>query len=171
MSGYDIKKLVEASVSNFWTESYGQIYPILRRLEAEGLARQTVEEGDGHPDRHVYSLTPAGRRELERWLGEPARADPGRIEILLKLFFARQVGVDDARSLLAQHRAQLADQLAAYEALEAALHETYAGQPDLPYWLMTVRYGIFVKRALLQWSDESLSALPGISPAAEAQRR
>ena len=25
MSGYDIKKEVEKSISNFWTESYGQI--------------------------------------------------------------------------------------------------------------------------------------------------
>jgi DNA-binding PadR family transcriptional regulator len=167
MSGYDIKKLVEASIGNFWTESYGQIYPSLRRLEAEGLARRTVEEGNGHPDRHVYALTPDGRRELQRWLIEPARADPGRIEILLKLFFARLVGVEEARALLARHQAQLAEQLAAYEALEAALQETYAGQPDLPYWLITVRYGIFVKRALMGWSDQSLSALAAIGEAAE----
>jgi DNA-binding PadR family transcriptional regulator len=32
MSGYDIKKQVETSISNFWSESYGQIYPALRNL-------------------------------------------------------------------------------------------------------------------------------------------
>jgi DNA-binding PadR family transcriptional regulator len=28
MSGYDIKKIVEQSVSNFWSESYGQGWPV-----------------------------------------------------------------------------------------------------------------------------------------------
>ena len=32
MSGYDIKKRFEKSLSYFWNESYGQIYPILRKL-------------------------------------------------------------------------------------------------------------------------------------------
>lgn len=42
MSGYDIKKLFDTSLRNFWGESFGQIYPILRRLVREGLA--TVQE-------------------------------------------------------------------------------------------------------------------------------
>ena len=44
MSGYDIKKLIEASISNFWTESYGQIYPILKTLVAEKLVTRTTAE-------------------------------------------------------------------------------------------------------------------------------
>ncbi len=32
-SGYDIKKLMEQSTSNFWNESYGQIYPILKDVD------------------------------------------------------------------------------------------------------------------------------------------
>src|SRR5258707_12735330 len=37
-SGYDIKKFMEQSTSNFWHESYGQIYPLLKQLVDEGLA-------------------------------------------------------------------------------------------------------------------------------------
>ena len=36
-SGYDIKAIVDRSTRFFWAASYGQIYPELRRLEAEGL--------------------------------------------------------------------------------------------------------------------------------------
>ena len=43
-------------------------------------------------------------------------------------------------------------------AIEAALRAAYAGNPDLPFWIMTVRYGQFVKRALLSWCDESLAS-------------
>jgi DNA-binding PadR family transcriptional regulator len=163
MSGYDIKKLVEASVGNFWSESYGQIYPILRRLEAEGLAERSVEEGDGRPDRHVYRITPAGRVNLREWLAEPAPPETPRVEILLKLFFARQVGPDQAIELVNMHRRGLAEDLARYEALEAALQSTYAGEADLPYWLLTVRYGVKMKKALLDWSEDTLSTLRGLT--------
>src|SRR5262245_56172302 len=90
MSGYDIKKTIEAGLSNFWSESYGQIYPILRTLVAEGLATSWVEEHTGKPDRHVYTLTDAGREDLTGWLAGPVDYDPGRIEILLKLYFGWQ---------------------------------------------------------------------------------
>jgi DNA-binding PadR family transcriptional regulator len=32
MSGYDIRKTVQESIRFFWSESYGQIYPALKRL-------------------------------------------------------------------------------------------------------------------------------------------
>ena len=35
-SGYQIKKEMEESTSNFWHESYGQIYPILKLLTENG---------------------------------------------------------------------------------------------------------------------------------------
>ena len=50
MSGYDIKKEIEESISNFWTESYGQIYPVLKSLVAEKLVTKTVQKGAGFLD-------------------------------------------------------------------------------------------------------------------------
>jgi len=44
MSGYDIKKAVEVSIANFWTESYGQIYPVLKRLTEQGLVEKSDTE-------------------------------------------------------------------------------------------------------------------------------
>src|SRR5207248_1647711 len=77
MSGYDIKKLIEASISNFWSESYGQIYPTLKQLVAEKLVTRTVKKQTGKPDRHVYALTPAGRRRLREWLARRCRRNLG----------------------------------------------------------------------------------------------
>src|SRR5256712_8387183 len=86
MSGYDVKKLIERSIAHFWSESYGQIYPILNRLAAEGLAERRRERQRGKPDRHVYSLTSKGRAELLRWLALPARPQPLPSEVLLERF-------------------------------------------------------------------------------------
>src|SRR5713101_9932570 len=53
MSGYAIKKFIEASISNFWNESYGQIYPILKQLSEEGLTSTHAEKQEGKPERYV----------------------------------------------------------------------------------------------------------------------
>src|SRR5262249_61796934 len=73
-SGYDLKKRIEGSVAHFWSESYGQIYPILSRLAAEGLIARRLERQKGKPDRHVYSITAAGPERP----GRLARAPPPR---------------------------------------------------------------------------------------------
>src|SRR2546430_12571660 len=66
MSGYDVKKLIERSIAHFWSESYGQIYPILNRLAAEGLAERRRGRPRGKPDRPVHLPTSQGRAELLR---------------------------------------------------------------------------------------------------------
>ena len=91
MSGYDIKKEVETSISNFWTESYGQIYPVLKKLIAEKFVTKSVEREPGKPDRHVYALTAKGRKELRRWLLEGSAPKVQRNEFLLKLFFGEEI--------------------------------------------------------------------------------
>src|SRR3954462_14113418 len=70
-TGYAIKRFIERAASFFWSVSYGQIYPELRRLEAAGLIRgRDVTEGGRR--RREYSLTAAGTDELGRWLAGPA---------------------------------------------------------------------------------------------------
>lgn len=170
MSGYDLKRFFEQGVSFFWAESYGQIYPILKRLSAEGLVAQGDGERGGakararagapHPRRAVYAITPAGRQALVAWLGEPAEPQPGRrLEILLKLFFARQGGPGVAARLVADFRAHHAALLATYAATEARLRADHAAHPDLPFWLLTLSYGQQVSRGLVAWCDEAARTL------------
>ena len=52
LSGYDIRRIYAQSLGNFWSESYGHIYPILKRLKAEGLAtRGDASGGQAQPQR------------------------------------------------------------------------------------------------------------------------
>ena len=178
MSGYDLKRFFEQGVSFFWAESYGQIYPILKQLRAEGLVADADGErggakaraGPAHPRRAVYAITPAGRAALARWLAEPAEPQAGRrLEILLKLFFARQGGPGAAARLVADFRAHHAALLATYAATEARLRADHAAHPDLPFWLLTLSYGQYVSRALVAWCDDAARTLA--APPAPAPRR
>jgi len=159
MSGYDIKKRVGESISNFWSESYGQIYPILKRLVDEELVTKTVERQSGKPDRHVYALTEQGLKELHRWLAEGVVPKVERNEFLLKLFFGEEVSLATNIKHVEKYREVQLHLLEKYKAIEQEIKTRYADDSNLPYWLMTLRYGRHVSQALLRWCEETLLTL------------
>jgi len=155
MSGYDIKKAIEQSTSNFWSESYGQIYPILQELVRQGLARRRAAPA-GARERQLYSITGKGRRELRRWLAQPTVPGGVRNESLLKLFFGRESGAATHRREAERLRRDAVTAAAHLGELRALL-EANASEPDAPYWLITLRFGELQSRAQLQWLDEALA--------------
>ena len=75
MHGYEVIQELEAQSDGRWRPSAGSIYPTLQMLEDEGLV--TSEERD---DKRVYTITDAGRAELEerreRGAGDPWEFGP-----------------------------------------------------------------------------------------------
>ena len=158
MSGYDIRKTVQESIRHFWSESYGQIYPALKRLEAQKLVKRARGVQKGRAGRQVYALTPTGRRKLKEWLTQAPMMPPFRNELLLKLFFGRLVSREACRENLRQFRQRQEQFLQSYRQVEDRLHSQYEGHADRPFWLMTLSYGAHQSRALRDWCDESLAA-------------
>ncbi len=158
-SGYDIKKFMEQSTSNFWSESYGQIYPILKQLVEEGLATSHTEKQEGKPERYVYTLTDRGLEELRHWLTEPIEHMVERNELLLKLFFGRQNTVASNIEHVKQFQILQEQLLHKYRGIEAYLEANCANNADLYYSLITVRYGIHRCQALWSWCEEAIDTL------------
>ncbi len=159
MSGYDIKKRFEDIASNFWKESYGQIYPILKRLNEEGLAIRSIEKQIGKPDRHIYELTKEGHLELKTWLLEPVEQHVGRHEILLKLIFGPKVSVDENIEQIKHFQKNHINELAQLQSVKTKIESENCEKPHLPYWLMTIRFGELVNEALLKWTEEVLTTM------------
>src|SRR5262249_57343213 len=87
-TGYEIKKAIDGSTRFFWTASFGQIYPELKRLQRDGLVRSR-QEPRGKVKRTFYELTPNGEEALRDWLtdGENMIFEV-RGEGLLRLFLS-----------------------------------------------------------------------------------
>jgi len=70
------------------------VYRAADRLAAAGLCRPDhTEPGESGPERTVYRITPAGRRDLAKWLVEPVlRARDLRPEFLLKVRLTVRAG-------------------------------------------------------------------------------
>ncbi len=158
-SGYDIKKFMEQSTSNFWSESYGQIYPILKQLVEAGLATSHTEKQEGKPERYMYTLTDKGFEALRQWLTEPIEHTVERNELLLKLFFGRQNSITDNIEHVQQFRTLQEQLIQKYQGIEGYLKANCTDNPDLYYSLITVRYGILRCQALLTWCAETIDML------------
>lgn len=158
MSGYDIGQVVRASIGHIWNESYGQIYPTLKRLAADGLAVARKERQKGKPDRYVYSITGKGRERLAAWLGVPPRPEIPRNEMLLKLFFGAQAPTEAligyVEHMVETHRGLL--EKCAESERDIDRHRQY---PDAPYWKMAARFGQLEMEAHLRWAEETLIEL------------
>ena len=159
MSGYDLGQAIRASIGHFWNESYGQIYPNLKRMAAAGLVTAKIEKQKGKPDRQVYSITPSGRAHLEKWLAVEPQPEVPRNELLLKLFFGAQAGPETVIGYVERmaklEKASL-EKFRQVELEQLAHMELY---PDVPYWRMAVRFGQLELEAHLRWAEETLTAL------------
>jgi DNA-binding PadR family transcriptional regulator len=85
--------------------NYGQVYTTLERLAREGLLQHEVVSQTERPDKKVYALTRAGRKELRDWLAAPSALDLDlRNETFLKLMLARKLPDADPLKILAVER-------------------------------------------------------------------
>ncbi len=156
-SGYAIKQEIEQVISHFWKESFGQIYPALHQLCQDGLARRNAGR-TGHRQRHLYTITPAGRRELRRWLVIPPGVGIIRHELLLKVFFGKHTDPATLLRHLETYRERVEQTQTFLLEAEKDIRATIpAGEQD--YWLLTVRSGQLVTEAGLAWAAEARRVL------------
>jgi DNA-binding PadR family transcriptional regulator len=158
-SGYDIRKTVQGSVGYFWGESYGQIYPTLKRLAAEGLIVESKSSSAVRAQRQEYSLTTAGHARLKEWLAVPYRDDPPRNEFLLKLFFGREAAPSVSMGHIREFQDKLRRLLATLLEIETLGRARHGDHPHFPFWMLTHTYGVTQIRAALEWSESALAML------------
>lgn len=103
MTGYDLHKHFEASVGHVWHAPDSQIYPTLKRMEAEGLL-----EGEDIPwgprgKKRQYHVTPAGREAFKTWMNTPLEYARTRDPAHLKAAYLEWAEPEAAREHLLAH--------------------------------------------------------------------
>jgi DNA-binding PadR family transcriptional regulator len=159
MSGYDLGLTIRVSVGHFWNESYGQIYPNLKRLAAAGLVTAKTERQKGKPDRRIYFITEKGSERLVKWLAAQPQPEIPRNEFLLKLFFGDRIPTEIMIGWverMVESESTVLRELTRVEREEIAMHQHY---PGAPYWKMAARFGQLELKAHLKWAEETLASL------------
>ncbi|MFI0410107.1 PadR family transcriptional regulator [Actinomadura sp. 3N508] len=155
-SGYQLAKIFDLSVSNFWHAVPQQLYSELSRLETEGLisGRQIIQHD--RPNKRVYTVTQAGLDELERFAATPAK--PGIIRENL-LAMVQAVDHISASSVIAQLEDRAVASAAKIEVFEHTMkhlrgdldEETFlrTGTPVGPY--LTCMRGLRFEQENYEW--------------------
>jgi len=139
-TGYDIKKAIDGSTRFFWTASYGQIYPELKRLQKEGLVRSR-QEPRGKVKRTVYELTPKGEEALQEWLTDRESVIfEIRDESLLRLFFSDVLSPDDVLANLRMQQQIFELVLERFREIQVVARGGVEDGFDYPY--LVLRYGV-----------------------------
>lgn len=123
---YALKRRLSPGLRREQLVNDGVLYPLLARLEADGLARSAERRGRNGRSRRVYAVTPAGRAEFRRWLlSDEDEQGPPLHELfvshpLVKLLFAGHLSQAQLQAKLERHAVRVAERIAALEAVPAA---------------------------------------------------
>ncbi len=158
MSGYDIRQNIAEFTAHFWSESFGQIYPTLTKLNKQGLVRRESDTGHARK-RNVYGLTRKGEKQAAAWLASPAAGEAPRNELLLKVFLGAQLTPEANAAQIVQYRDKQTEMLKLYAELDKRLGKEHAGEPQLPYCRMTLRHVRGQCEAAVRWCDETIIEL------------
>jgi len=103
MTGYEASRRFQSSVGHVWHAPDSQIYPELRKMEAEGLlAVEAVEDG-GRGEKRYYRPTEAGIAALKAWMETPLKYAPDRDPAHLKAAYFEFASLEAARRTLRDH--------------------------------------------------------------------
>ena len=151
MTGYDMKKIMDTTMSLFWSGSYGSIYPTLQRLRDNEsiVSNETTENGR---DKIIYSITDKGRDRLQQWLKKPVIKDELRYETMLKLFFGNEIGEEDTLKHIQEFEDKmkriLPDLKSSVDILNGDVTE-----PTHEYYMLTALFGVKMYEASIEWCE------------------
>ncbi len=144
-SGYDLKKIFDASVQHFWPADQSQIYRTLARMSENGWVEIEVVPQSSRPDRKVYHITGAGRTAWQQWLTSPLPPQDNRSADMIQVFFAGQLTDEEALVIFERAAANIRLGLAYYEQIPRNIeaYSQYTTSPrDFFFWMLTLDVGL-----------------------------
>ena len=163
--GYDLKQALSPALPRRRLMNDGILYPLLARMEKEGLVRSRVEPGDGKPDRRVFELTDSGRWVFFDWLRGPAfEEDEVSYDFFLghpflaKCMFFKHLSREEVRAKLAAQAETAAAKLEAFFRIREGMVERGVD----PLRIAILDLGVAQQREKIRWLEKLSSELDQI---------
>ena len=155
-SGYDLKKIFDASVRHFWPADQSQIYRTLSRMTENGWTEVEVIRQESRPDRKQYHITAAGQGELRRWLTTPLPHEAQRSADMIQVFFAGWLSDEEALEIFERAAVNMRAGLAHYQQIprEIEAYSQYTTSPrDFFFWMLTLDVGVHTLQSNLEFIE------------------
>ena len=165
MTGYDLKKMFDESINNFWAASLSQIYRELGTLESKGYLTSKIEKQNDRPDKRIYDVTAEGRTAFQEWITHfPEKlSKEKRDEFTLRLFFGSNLSKQDLITQLRRFLDEMQEQLDKIQYF-SRMADQYVSQMKLfngedIYWKLILRRAQMNTETSIKWANESLEEL------------
>jgi PadR family transcriptional regulator, regulatory protein AphA len=163
MSGYDLKKIFDASVTHFWSATQSHIYKELDELQVKEWVTVKLISQQDKPNRREYQLTELGRTELHRWLTTPLPLEKVRADWLIQIFFSTASSNEQIADLLQSRIAEIQLRQHAYRTEAQASLDEYGKKvgPERSrlLWQMTLDFGIDYYEFEQAWLEKKLQTI------------
>lgn len=165
MTGYDLKKMFDQSINNFWSASLSQIYRELNALESKGYLNSIIQPQDDRPDKKIYNITETGKTAFKEWIENfPQKVSKEtRDEFTLRVFFGSNISKDN---LLNQLQRFKEDKQRGLKELENVYQITSKYKEAMKlfndeeiYWKFVLRRAALTFDMLIHWADECIEEL------------
>ena len=100
MSGYELSQFFDSSTGWVWTAPHSQIYPLLGRMQTDGVIECEDQVRGTKLKRKVYSITPGGLDELTDWIATPHPTAGNRDPLLTQALLFDMIDPDRAAEVL-----------------------------------------------------------------------
>ena len=178
MTGYDLSRAFGASVSHVWHAPDSQIYPELRRMEADGLLIGTEVPWGPRGKKREYQLTDAGLAAFRAWMNQPLGYPRERDPAHLKAAYLEWAEPDAARAQLRAHitnyRQRQADWLEKVHEIDSGtsimLEKRLAHAPASEHASIRAykryTYEGLISRAVheIEWAERGLALIDELNP-------
>lgn len=156
---YELAKQMQRTIEHIWPRAERKLYDEPKRLVELGYAR-AFSDSVGNRPRTTYSITPAGRKALKKWLGTEISPPALESEGMLRVLFADQGDIAQLQRTIATiaQQAQLAREQ--FADMARGMLDSDGGEfPDrLHVNALGMRYMIDYYDGILGWADWALKA-------------
>jgi PadR family transcriptional regulator, regulatory protein AphA len=158
---YELAKQMQRTVGYIWPRAERKLYDEPKRLVAAGYA-EAVKDLVGRRRRTTYSITPAGREALARWLGTEPAPPALEFEGMLRVLFADQGDIGQLRRSVQAVADQAAERRAHFADMAAGILDTGGEYPHRAHVnALGMRFMTAYFDQIIAWSRWALEEIDG----------
>jgi DNA-binding PadR family transcriptional regulator len=158
LSGYDMKKMFDASVKHFWSADQSQIYRTLARLTNDELICSETIIQDSRPNSKVYHITEKGKEEFNKWITSSITPVEPRISWLIQVFFGGGLSDEEFINLMEGLASKIRCSMKAFNeeaCKDGLIPDNKESKRDLFFHKLTLDYGI----TMINWIEKTIERI------------
>ncbi len=160
-TGYDLTQAFTDEIGEFWQAGHSQIYPLLARMQAQGLIDYERTVAGTKLEKKLYHITAAGRAALSAWIATPTpELAASKDEFVLKLYFIDSAADERLPEMLREQLNVHIEKIAHLEMRRQLLFASEeARQAHFGHYLI-LDHALQRERDYKQWLERALQSIP-----------